>query len=86
MKILHVNDNYTHKGGVQQYILSVGRMLADNGHSNVILHTEQSAHTIRDSAWSAYHIQTAADIVAQVQRVLDVERPDVAYIHHVSSP
>ena len=86
MKILHVNDNYTPQGGVQQYILSVGHLLADHGHSNVILYTKQSTLTIRNGAWPAYHIQTSADIAAQVQKVLDVEQPDAAYIHHVSSP
>jgi glycosyltransferase involved in cell wall biosynthesis len=86
MKILHVNDNYTAQGGVEQYILTVGRLLADHGHSNVIIYTEQPASTIRKGAWPAYHIQTGADIAAQVQKVLDVEQPDVAYIHHASSP
>lgn len=85
MKILHVNGNYNRQGGVQQYILSVGRLLADHGHSNVIIYTEQSALTIRDGTWPAYHIQTGKDIAIQVENVLDVERPDAAYIHHDSS-
>ena len=87
MKVLHVTDNYTPQGGVQQYILSVGRLLAANGHSNVVIHSEQSALTIRDGAWPAYHVATGgADMTAQVQRVLEIEQPDVAYIHHVSAP
>ena len=85
MKILHVTDNYTPRGGVQQYVLSVAQLLAEHGHSNVVLYTEQSAHTIQDGDWPAYHINTEVDIVYQVKRVLGFEQPDVAYIHHVSS-
>lgn len=86
MKILHVTGNYTPQGGVQQYILGVARLLSEHGHSNAVLYTEQTALTMRDGAWPAYHVQVGADVAAQVQRVLDAERPDVAYIHHVSSP
>lgn len=86
MKILHVTDNYTPQGGVQQYILGVARLLADHGHSNVVLYTEQTALTIRDGAWPAHHVRTDGDIAAQVQQALVNEQPDVAYIHHVSSP
>lgn len=86
MKILHVTDHYTPRGGVEQYILSAARLLADHGHGNAILYTQASAHTIRDGAWPAYHVRTDGDIAAQVDQVLAAERPDVAYIHHVSFP
>lgn len=86
MKILHVTDNYTPQGGVQQYILSVARLLADHGHGNAVLYTEQTPLTIRDGAWPAYHVRTDQPIAAQVHQVLAAEQPDVAYIHHVSSP
>lgn len=86
MKIMHVTDSYTQQGGVEQYILSVARLLTEHGHSNVILYTQQTALTIRNGAWPAYYIQINADMVAQIQRVLDIERPDVAYIHHISTP
>jgi len=85
MKILHVTDSFTYQGGVQQYILSVGRLLDENAHSNAVLYTVQSPLTISDGAWPAYHLQLTRDITEQVRAVLTRERPDVAYIHHVSS-
>lgn len=85
MKILHVTDSFTYQGGVQQYILSVGRLLDENAHSNAVLYTQQSPLTIADGAWPAYHLQLTHDITEQVRAVLARERPDVAYIHQVSS-
>jgi glycosyltransferase involved in cell wall biosynthesis len=87
MKFLHVTDDYTPQGGVQQYIVSVACLLAEHGHDGAILHTEQSELTIRNGLLPAYHIAASrVDVVAQMEKVLGIERPDVAYIHHVSSP
>lgn len=86
MKVLHVTDHYTVQGGVQQYILSVARLLAEHGHQNAVLYTEDSSETIRDGGWPAYCIDPRAGVSAQMQRVLDLERPDVAYVHHVAYP
>lgn len=86
MKILHVTGHYTPQGGVEQYILSVARLLAAHGYGNAVLYTEQSRLTIRDGAWPAYYVRTDQTIAAQVQQILASEQPDVAYIHHVASP
>jgi len=86
MKILHVNDNYTPYGGVENYILSVAHLLSEQGHSNVILYTQQTMDTICDSDWPAFWVQTNGDIITQVKEVLATEMPDVVYLHHVSSP
>lgn len=86
MKILHVTDNYTPQGGVEQYILSVCRLLKKHGHENVVFFTELSPLTIQDDNWPAYHIKLDLDVAAQLESALNIEQPDVAYIHHVSSP
>ncbi len=61
-------------------------MLAEDGHGNAILYTEESPQTIRNGVWPSHHVDVAAELGTQVQRVLEMEQPDVAYIHHVSSP
>lgn len=86
MKVLHVTDHYTPRGGVEQYILSVAQLLADHGHRNAVLYTHRSEHTIHDGKWPTYHVQTGEDVVLSLEHVLTAERPDVAYIHYVSSP
>lgn len=87
MNILHVNDHYNRAGGVQQYILEVGELLGQQGHKNSILYTKQQATTIQDGNWPAYHIpHDHSNINTAVDGVLQLEKPDVAYIHHVASP
>lgn len=87
MKILHVNDRYNRNGGVQQYILEAGALLSQQGHQNSILYTEQDATTIQNGDWPAYHIPLDhADVKTAVDQALQLEKPDVAYIHHVASP
>lgn len=79
MKILHLNDDYTPAGGVQQYLLSVCRLLRQAGHQNIVAYRLDSPHTIRDAA---YHVPQTSDLA----RLIDREQPDVAYIHHVHAP
>ena len=88
MKILHVNDHYSERGGVEQYLLAVARLLAANGHANAILYRHQTPHTIRDGPWPAYRVEVdeAEAVAAALRQVIEEERPDVAYIHHVASP
>lgn len=86
MKILHVTDHYTPRGGTEQYILSVARLLADHRHSNAVLYTQASVHTIQDGPWPAYHVPTDENLGDRLAQVLAAERPDVAYFHHISSP
>ena len=86
MKILHISDEYTQLGGVEQYILSAGNLLQRHGHRNAVVYTAKSAHTIQYGPWPAYHVRTGSNVAAQVQKILQEEQPDLAYIHHVSSP
>lgn len=88
MKVLHVNDYYHARGGVGQYLLSVADLLNKHGHGNIILYCKASAHTIRDSRWPAYQVDTDEEgvLTSALQRITARERPDVAYIHHVASP
>ncbi len=79
MKILHLNDDYSPAGGVQQYLLSVCRLLRHAGHQNVVAYRQDSPHTIRDAA---HHVPRVADLASLIAQ----ERPDVAYIHHVHAP
>ncbi|MCB0045453.1 MAG: glycosyltransferase family 4 protein [Caldilineaceae bacterium] len=87
MKILHVNDTYDHRGGVQQYLVAVAGLLASGGHSNAIAYHQQSAHTVQDGPWPAYHVEGGdeAMLVRRLQDAIAQEQPDVAYIHHVAS-
>ncbi len=88
MKILHVNDHYDERGGAQQYLLSVARLLAEHGHTNAILYRQETPHTIRGGPWPAHQVESdAAEVVAStVRRVIALEQPDVAMIHHVHWP
>lgn len=79
MKILHLNDDYSPAGGVQQYLLSVCRLLQDDGHQNIVAYRVDSPHTMREAA---YHVPRAADLAS----LIDQEQPDVAYVHHVHAP
>ncbi|MCB9139517.1 MAG: glycosyltransferase family 4 protein [Caldilineaceae bacterium] len=87
MKILHVNDTYDHRGGVQQYLVAVAGLLASGGHSNIIAYHRQSTHTIQDGPWPAYQVEgdDEAMLIGGLQDVAAREQPDVAYIHHVAS-
>ena len=88
MKVLHVNDIYDERGGVQQYLIAVAGLLASAGHENVVVYRHQSIYTVQDSQWPAYHLkeENEIEIATELLQVLVCERPDVAYIHHVSSP
>jgi glycosyltransferase involved in cell wall biosynthesis len=88
MRILHVNDLYDVRGGAEQYILSVARLLAENGHTNAILFRQQTHHTVQGSSWPLYCLEAddAGAVASAVRRVITQERSDVAIIHHVASP
>lgn len=88
MKIVHVNDHYNDRGGVEQYLLAAGRLLETHGHQNVVVYRHQNATTIMDGAWPAYHCDDAAgaDPSVLLRKVIAAEQPDVAYIHHVADP
>lgn len=87
MRILHVNDAYTERGGVEQYLLEVARLLRDHGHENFILYRQHRPDTIEQGEWPAYLVdEQSEDVLAdRVQEVVSQVQPDVAYIHHVSS-
>lgn len=89
MKILHVNDNYTPFGGVEQYLLSVAGLLAGHGHDNVILYRHQRPDALADGLWPAYQLPPDSrpeDIASRLRSILAAEQPDVAYIHQVTAP
>jgi glycosyltransferase involved in cell wall biosynthesis len=88
MKILQVNDHYSERGGVEQYLLAVTRLLAAGGHANAILYRHQTPHTIQGGPWPAYCVDADEEeaLASGVRRVIAQEQPDVAYIHHVGSP
>jgi glycosyltransferase involved in cell wall biosynthesis len=88
MKIVHVNDHYNDRGGVEQYLLAAGRLLETHGHQNVVVYRHQSETTIPEGAWPAYHLDGApgAKLSAMLGKVIAAEQPDVAYLHHVSDP
>jgi len=87
MKILQVNEHYTDRGGVEQYLLAAGKLLDASGHTNAILYRHQTPDTIRDSSWPSYCLGESLDrdSIGMLQRVIEIEQPDVAFIHHVSS-
>lgn len=88
MKILHVNDVYDVRGGVQQYLVAVADLLASAGYANAIVYRQQSVHTIQDSPWPAYRLEgdDEALLARALQQLITQEQADVAYIHHVASP
>lgn len=88
MKVLHVNDTYDDRGGVQQYLVAVADLLASGGHANVVVYRRQSAHTLVDGPWLTHQLAEDGDaaLAAGLRHVIAQERPDVAYIHHVASP
>lgn len=88
MKVLHVNDTYDDRGGVQQYLIAVARLLESAGHANAIVYRHQSAHTMEDSPWPAYRLaaEDESALAADLRQVITREQPDVAYIHQVVSP
>lgn len=87
MKVLHVNDYYHPQGGVEQYLLSVADLLEQSGCENAILYRKAHPHTIRDGRWPAHLLdRTVQPVGSAVQAVVHAERPDIAYVHHTSSP
>ena len=87
MKILHVNDYYHGRGGVEQYLLSAARLLERHGCDNIILYRRDHPNTIQDSRWPAYLLEETGQPVSHtVEAIVRAERPDVAYVHHTSSP
>lgn len=87
MKVLHVNDVYDVRGGVQQYLVAVAHLLASAGHANAVVYRQQSAHTVQDGPWPAYRLAGEDEaLAAELHRIIAQEQPDVAYIHHVASP
>lgn len=88
MKVLHVNDVYDVRGGVQQYLVAVAHLLASAGHTNAIVYRQQSAHTVQDGPCPSYRLagEDETALAAELRRVIAQEQPDVAYIHHVASP
>jgi glycosyltransferase involved in cell wall biosynthesis len=88
MKILHVNDHYDERGGVQQYLLAVTELLAKNGHANAIVYRHHTPHTIHGGPWPAYQVDSDEPeaVAPTLRHIISREHPDVAYIHHVASP
>lgn len=78
MKILHLNDHYSQRGGVEQYILAVGQLLTTAGHKQLIAYTQQNAHTL-PGGWHTPYATALNRLIAQ-------EKPDLAYVHHLSQP
>lgn len=85
MKVLHANDNYHVQGGVGQYILSVGALLQRTGHESVVMFRQASCSGPPNAPWPAYQIDDKHDVQVQVAAAVAAERPDVAFIHHLSS-
>ena len=86
MKILHVNDQYTPRGGVEQYILSVMGLLQEHGHSQLVLYTQQQSADIRHGPCPAYPLPADDPALEdKIRSIVELEQPDVAYLHHVSS-
>ena len=85
MNILHVNDTFDGLGGVDRYILSLAALLEAGGHENVILYRQRSAHSVTDGQWPVHWVRETGGVRAQIQDVVTLHRPDVAFVHHVAS-
>lgn len=89
MRILHVTDNYTPHGGVEQYLLSVTGLLARHGHDNIILYLHERSEILADGPWPSYQLPPEYHpeaVASYLRSILDSEQLDVAYVHQVTSP
>jgi len=85
MKILHLDDRFTRQGGVGQYILSLAELLERHGHESLVAYRD--AATCPGSSVPAHVLpQDPVGARAALTALVARERPDVAMVHHVSSP
>lgn len=85
MKILHLDDRFSAQGGVGQYILVLVDLLGRHGHESVV--TYRDPNTTPCTSVRAYLLSAGDEAeVAALRQIVSREQPDVALIHHVSSP
>lgn len=87
MKILHINQYGTHRGGVEGYIADVSRALRAVGHDATLAYFEP--HKSTDLLPGATRLAADASLdglIAQLDRLIREIKPDVAYIHAIYQP
>lgn len=85
MKILHIDDRFTPQGGVGQYILELSALLTTRGHVSMVVCRKASGGG--DATASARVLPAGLPVaIDALQTAIGDFAPDVAMIHHVSSP
>lgn len=93
MKILHINGTNA-GGGLEQYLAQVFPELERRGHSNILLYGEHVDRNLFPPSTKVFHIQDIAQLkcdqvevkIKEVLRIIEREKPDLAYIHQVLQP
>lgn len=87
MRILHLNQHGTYRGGVEGYILDVAQALKSNGHESRLVYFED--HHQGEKPLFNTDLPgciTRDNWKRQLKFILDDFQPDVAYIHAVYEP
>ena len=90
MKILHINSHYERVGGTEAYLLNLLDGLDESGVKNVMVY--QYGKKITDERPS-YQIEELTDFslrptpraCAQLEKILEKERPDAVHLHNVGN-
>ncbi|MBI4199940.1 MAG: glycosyltransferase family 4 protein [Chloroflexi bacterium] len=94
MKVLLVVNWYGSAGGMENYIANVSTLLEGHGLEVVVFYADAGLDLFHVPGRQEYRIPNLLDLtgrpppasLALVRRLLDEERPDVAYIHTTVNP
>jgi glycosyltransferase involved in cell wall biosynthesis len=93
MRVLHICDYYQPLGGTEYYILNISRSLEASGHNvSVIYGKKNDEHSLLSERPSYYVPEILSfaktldvGIVNKLQHILELESPDIIYIHNISN-
>lgn len=88
MKILHINEYYGTLGGAESYLTAICEALAPLGWEAVVVASNApnpadtgAPRTLRLEP--SFGLRSTRRAAAALERILDVERPDVAHLHNI---
>lgn len=86
MKILHLTDTYTDRGGIEQYLLALIGLLEPAGVQNQVVYLREHPQTIRSSAIPARLISGMGSLdraVDELALFVKREDPDLILLHAI---
>lgn len=92
MRIIHFLESYAKIGGAEAYAGQVISYLQRAGFQNSVVYAKEHSPELRYQVGKSYHVpqpnypQPVAMALQRIQEIVALERPDVAFVHHVYHP